>query len=137
MTNRPNLSGIDDPGPLTARVLAYEHALKRLVPTVQAPGDWEPLAAYIETDGFQRVGTFLEVQDWTQYAQMLTGWAKATTKFETTLQRVSEMPGLVYYEIEERHFHGDAVNTVNSMTVFAFNEDAKITLLNVYLQQPR
>lgn len=111
--------------------------MKRLVPSVRAPDDWEPLVEYIETDVFQRVGTFLEVQDWTQYAQMLTGWATATTKFETTLRRVSELRGLVYYEIEERHFRDDSVNTVNSMTVFTFNRESRIERLNVYLQQPR
>ena len=45
--------------------------------------------------------------------------------------------GLVYFEVEERHFRGDNVNVVNSMTVFEFNDDGKIRHLDVYLQQAR
>ena len=78
-----------------------------------------PLADFVAVDEFERVGTFLEVQDWQQYTAMLTQWASATAKFETTVRRVSELPGLVYFEVEERHFRGDDVHVVNSMTVFA------------------
>ena len=44
---------------------------------------------------------------------------------------------LVYYEIEERHFRGDKVNVINSMTVFEFDANDRIRRLNVYLQQAR
>ena len=37
---------------------------------------------------------------------MLTQWASATDSFETTVRRISEVDGLVYFEIEERHFRG-------------------------------
>ena len=37
---------------------------------------------------------------------MLTQWARAIDDFETTVHRVSELPGLVYFETEERHFGG-------------------------------
>jgi hypothetical protein len=127
----------DESGPLTRRVLAYEQAMRHLVPTVKDPADWAPLAEFVATDDFERVGTFLEVQDWDQYAEMLTKWATATDSFETTVRRVTELPGLVFYEIEERHHRGDTVHVVNSMTVFQFDETAKIRHLDVYLQQPR
>ena len=126
-----------DAGPLARQVLAYEQTLKRLVPTVRRPRDWEPLAQFVAVDDFERIGTFLERQDWLQYTEMLTKWASTTTKFETTVRRASELPGLVYYEIEERHFHGDSVTTVGSMTVFAFDEHGMINHLDVYLQRPR
>jgi hypothetical protein len=102
---------------------------------VKTTGDWAPLAEFVAVDEFERVGTFLEVQDWQQYTQMLTGWARATSRFETSVRRVSELPGLVYFEIEERHFRGDDMNVVNSLTVFEFNPAGKIRRLNVYLQQ--
>lgn len=123
--------------PLTRKVLDYEQAMKRLVPAITAPDDWAPLAEFVAVDTFERVGTFLEVQDWQQYTEMLTQWASATEKFETTVRRISEVPGLVYFEIEERHFRGGNVHVVNSMTVFAFDEDGKIRHLDVYLQQAR
>jgi len=127
----------DQSGPLTRSVLAYTQAMGELVPNVAEPADWAPLTEFVAVDDFERVGTFLEVQDWDQYTQMLTGWAAATDSFETTLRRVNELPGLVYDEIEERHHRGEGVHVVNSMTVFAFDERGKIRHLDVYLQQPR
>ena len=130
-------STIENAGPLTRAVLEYEQTIKRLVPTVEAPADWAQLAEFVAVDEFERVGTFLEVQDWQQYTEMLTHWAKATTRFETTVQRISETARLVYFEIEERHYRGASTNVVNSMTVFDFDEAGKIRRLSVYLQQPR
>jgi hypothetical protein len=127
----------DESGPLTRRVLDYDGAMRRLVPEATDPADFAPLAEYVAVDDFERVGTFLEVQDWGQYTEMLTKWAAATDSFETTVRRITEAPGLVYYEIEERHHRGDRVHTVNSMTVFAFDDDGKIRHLDVYLQQAR
>jgi hypothetical protein len=127
----------ENAGPLTRKVLDYEQAMKRLVPTIEAPADWAPLAEFVAVDTFERVGTFLEVQNWQQYTEMLTHWASATETFETTVRRISELPGLVYFEIEERHFRGGDVHVVNSMTAFEFDEDGKIRHLDVYLQQPR
>jgi hypothetical protein len=111
--------------------------MKRLVPAITAPADWAPLAEFVAVGEFERVGTLLEVQDWQQYTEMLTQWASATETFETTVRRISEMPGLVYFEIEERHVRGGSINVVNSMTVFEFDEDGRIRHLAVYLQQPR
>jgi len=122
-------------GPLTQRVLEYDRAMQRLVAEVRDPPDWAPLTEFVAVADFERVGTFLEVQNWDEYTEMLTRWASATESFETTLRRISEIGTLVYYEIEERHFRGDNVNVINSMTVFEFDTNEKIRRLNVYLQQ--
>jgi hypothetical protein len=126
-----------DQGHLTRRVLAYEHALKGLVPHVTGPKDWAPLVEFVAVDEFERVGAFLEVQTWEQYTEMLTLWASTIAKLETSVKRISELPGVVYFEIEERHFRGDTVSVGNSLTVFEFDDDSKIRRLRVYLQQPR
>ena len=127
----------DSPGPLTRTVLDYTKTMERLVPTVQASSDWDPLEEFVAVDEFSRVGSFLEVHDWPQYIAMLTRWASGNNAFETTVRRVSEFGDVVYYEVEERHFRGDKVHVINSMTVFAFNGDGKIRHLDVYVQQPR
>ena len=124
-------------GPLTRKVLEYEQTMRRLVPDLEGPADWAPLAEYVAVDEFERVGTFLEVQNWQQYTEMITQWARATESFETTVRRISEIDPFVYFEIEERHFRSGSVNVVNSMTVFEFDDDGKIRHLNVYLQQAR
>jgi len=122
---------------LTRKVLDYTQTMQRLVPGIEVPADWAPLATFVAVDEFERVGTFLEVQDWQQYTEMLTQWASATDSFESTVHRISELDGLVYFEIEERHFRGGSVQVVNSMTVFAFDQHGKIRHLDVYLQQAR
>ena len=135
--HRPTGNAAGSTGPLTRRVLDYERVMKRVVAEVRDPLDWAPLAEFVAVEDFERVGTFLEVQNWNQYTEMLTRWASATESFETTVRRISEFGALVYYEIEERHFRGDNVNVINSMTVFEFDAHEKIRRLNVYLQQAR
>ena len=130
-------AGVESAGPLTRRVLDYTEAMRRLVPDIASPADWAPLASFVAVDDFERVGTFLEVQDWQQYTEMLTGWASATDSFETTVRRISEVDDLVYFEIEERHHRGGSTHVVNSLTVFAFDGDGRIRHLDVYLQQAR
>jgi hypothetical protein len=124
-------------GPLTRTVLAYTDTMQRLVPTVQRVEDWAPLAEFVAVDEFSRVGVFMEEQDWPAYVEMLTKWASGNHAFETTARRISEFGDVVYYEIEERHFRGDTVHVVNSMTVFAFDGEGRIRHLDVYVQQPR
>jgi hypothetical protein len=126
---------MNDTGPLTRKVLDYVATMQRLVPTAKTPADWAPLTAFVAVDDFERVGTFLEVQDWQQYTALLTQWSSATGRFETVVRRTSEVDQLVYYEVEERHQRSDGVHVINSMTVFAFDDDGKICHLDVYLQQ--
>ena len=133
----PIPSDLAEVGPLTRHVLAYEQAMRDLVPLVKSAADWRPLEHFVATESFVRVGTFLEVQDWPQYAEMLTTWANTIDSFETKVRRVAEVEDRVYYEIEERHARGSNVNIVNSMTVFAFNQEKMMRRLDVYLQQPR
>lgn len=122
-------------GPLARRVLGYTEAMRALVPGVAGPDDWSPLEEFVAVDGFERVGTFCEVQDWAQYTEMLTKWASATDSFETTVHRINEVGDLVYFEIEERHHRGARVDVVNSMTVFRFDDTRRIRHLDVYLQR--
>ena len=126
---------MDEIGPLTRKVMQYQDTVRQLVPTVKTPEDWAPLASLIAIDRFERIGTFLDVQNWQQYTEMLSGWAQSVDSFETTVRRVSELPELVYFEIEERHFFGGSAHVVNSMTVFEFDAAAKICHVDVYLQQ--
>jgi hypothetical protein len=118
-------------------VADYTATMQQLVPTITTDADWAPLAAFASIDDFERVGTFLEAHDWPHYVTMLTQWASAVDRFEITVRRVTETGRLVYYEIEERHFRGDDVNVVNSMTVFEFDDSDRICHLDVYLQQAR
>jgi limonene-1,2-epoxide hydrolase len=127
---------VDEYGPLTKKVLDYQDTVRSLVATVKSPEDWAPLGEFLAKAEFERIGPFLDVQDWPQYAEMVNGWAQGVQSFETTVRRISELPHRVYFEVEERHLYGDDWLVVNSMTVFEFNEDGKIRHLDVYLQSP-
>jgi len=139
MSKAPNppVDAAGSAGALTRRVFDYDRTMKGLVAGVESPVDWAPLDEFVAVDDFERVGTFLEVQNWSQYTEMLSKWAAATDSFETSVRRISEFGSLVYYEIEERHIRGDKVNVINSMTVFEFDAREKIRRLHVYLQQAR
>lgn len=128
---------LDSSGPLTRVVLEYVEAIERLLPVVRSPADWAPLATFVAVEDFERVGTFLEVQNWQQYTEMLTSWAAATERFETSIRRTAEVAHYVYLEVEERHFRGADPAVVNSMTVFDFDGAGRIRHLDVYLQQSR
>jgi hypothetical protein len=130
------------PGSLSKVVLDYEAAMRAVVKSAVESGsravDWTPLEEFVATSEFERVGTWMEVSDWQQYTAFLTQWASASAGFETVIRRVSELPGLVYLEVEERHTRPDGrVDVVNSLSVYEFTDEAKIRHLDVYLQSPR
>jgi hypothetical protein len=128
---------MNDYGYLTKKVIAYQDTVKGLVSSATTPQDWvAPLGEFIAADEFERTGPFLDVQNFTQYTEMVNGWAQGTQDFDTTVRRVSELPLRVYFEVEERHQIGDTNLVVNSMSVFEFNDDEKIRRLDVFLQQP-
>jgi hypothetical protein len=128
---------VTEPGPLTQKVIEYQEVMKRLVPSAHEPQDWDPLAQLVAIDEFERVGTFREVHNWPQYVEILCQWAGSIGTFETTVKQITELPGLVYFEIEERHFAEERITVVNSLTVFEFDGDEKIRNIRVYLQQAR
>ena len=124
-------------GQLSAKVLEYDRIISRLVPAAKEPGfnqaDWAPLAELIAVDEFERVGILREVMNWDQYRDFLTRWA-ASKGFWTRLRRISEVPPLVYFEVEEHHLKDGSETVINSMSVFEFNDAGKVRHLDVYLQ---
>lgn len=121
-------------GPLTKQVLEYSDRIRKVAATPTSD-DWSAVAELVAVDQFERVGTFLEVQNWQEYTTMLTDWASGVDRFETETHRISEIDNLVYYEIEERHFVGDVTAVLNSLTIFDFDDDGKIRHLDVFMQK--
>jgi len=126
---------------LAQQVLDFEATVKRLVKAAKDPGftaaGWAPLAEFVAVREFERVGTWMEVMNWQQYTEFMTQWASSSMGFDTVLRRISELPGLVYLELEERHTRPGGVAVVNSLSVYEFSAGGKIKHLDVYLQQPR
>src|SRR5688572_11244132 len=99
----------NEPGPLTEVVHAFVAAQGEvLAKGVTQPSDWDPVAAFVHTERFKRVGAYLEEFDWEAYKAFLTGWASGGTRFEMTVFHLSEIGNAVFQEIEERHHRDDA-----------------------------
>ncbi|QEN16152.1 hypothetical protein ACRDU6_28740 [Mycolicibacterium sp. ELW1] len=122
---------------LSQRVLDYSALMKRLVDEAKQPGfgteSWAPLAELVDTQNFVRVGNFKEVMNWDTYIAFLTNWA-TSSEWESEFKRVTEAGSVVFLELEERSRIGDFSNSVNSVSVYEFDQSEKITRIDVYLQ---
>lgn len=128
---------IDDYAGRSRTVLQYGLTTKRLVDEAKKPGfsaeSWAPLATLVATDEFERVGAFKEVMDWPAYVDFLTNWA-TSSEWECSLRRITETPDAVFLELEERSRIGEFANSVNSLSVYAFDDAGKIRHIDLYLQ---
>lgn len=122
---------------LSRTILDYSALMKRMVDEAKKPGfgadSWGPLAELIDTENFERVGNFKEVMNWQDYVNFLTGWA-AHSEWDCSFKRITESGNTVFLELEERSRIGDFSNSVNSASIYEFNDDGKITHIDVYLQ---
>lgn len=130
---------IDQYSGLSRQVLEYSRLMKQLVDQAKQPGfseaSWAPVAAMVDTERFQRVGNFKEVMTWGEYIAFLTPWAMSSG-WECSFRRVTEAPGLVFLELEERSEIGGHTSVVNSVSVYQFDAAGKLFHLDIYLQMP-
>jgi hypothetical protein len=125
---------------LSRNVLRYSEEFLRLVNKMKQPGfseaDWAPLEGLVDVQNFQRVGVFLtqrvEVSNWQQYKQFITQYA-GKTSWEGTLRRITEVPGLVFLELEERNTRDGVTDVSNTVTIYKFDTAGKLRNLDVYV----
>jgi len=125
---------------LSRKVLQYSERFLQIVNKIKQPGfsatDWAPLEALVDVRSFQRVGVFLtnraEVSNWQQYKQLITQYGGATA-WEGTLRRITEVPGLVFLELEERNTRDGVTDVSNTVTIYEFNQGGKLCKLDVYV----
>jgi hypothetical protein len=137
-----------DYGGLSRTVLQYSEEFLRVVNKMKQPGfsetDWARLEDLVDVESFQRVGVFLtarvEVSNWQQYKQFITQYG-GKTSWEGTLRRITEVPGLVYLELEERNTRDGVTDVANTVTIYKFTSAGKLCNLDVYVahigQRPR
>ena len=122
---------------LSRKVLDYSLIMKQMVDAAKQPGfsvaSWAPLAQFVATDGFERVGNFKEVMNWSDYIAFLTNWAP-TSDWECSFKRITEKGNVVFLELEERSRTGPYNSVVNSVSVYEFDDAGKIRHLDIYLQ---
>ena len=118
-------------------VLEYSIVVKRLVDAAKKPGftfdSWAPLGELVAVEDFERVGPFKDVMHWPGYVEFLTNWA-TSSEWECSFKRITETEDLVFLELEERSTVNDYTSSVNSISVYDFDDTGKITHVDVYLQ---
>ena len=125
---------------LSRKVLQYSENFLRIVNKIKQSGcgdaDWAPLEDLVDVRNFKRVGVFLtnqaEVSNWQQYRGLITQYGGATA-WEGTLRRITEVPGLVFLELEERNTRDGVTDVSNTVTIYKFNDAAKLSNLDVYV----
>ena len=130
----------DDYSGLSRKVLQYSDRFNRLVGRLKSPdfseADWAPIEELVDVDNYERLGVFLtstsEVIDWQQYKKYITQYA-GSTSWEGTVRRITEVPGLVFLELEERNSRDGVTDVSNTVTIYKFNDAEKLTNLDVYV----
>jgi hypothetical protein len=125
---------------LARKVLQYSESFLRIVNKIKQPGfgeaDWAQIEGYVDVPHFRRLGVFLtgraEVSNWQQYKQLITQYGGMTT-WEGTLRRITEVPGLVFLELEERNTRDGVMDVANTVTIYEFNSASKLCKLDVYV----
>jgi hypothetical protein len=125
---------------LSRKVLQYSENFLRIVNKIKQSGcsdaDWAPLEELVDVKNFQRVGVFLtnqaEVSNWQQYKGLITQYGGATA-WEGTLRRITEVPGLVFLELEERNTRDGVTDVSNTVTIYKFNNAGRLSKLDVYV----
>jgi hypothetical protein len=125
---------------LSRAVLQYSEQFLQIVNKMKQPGfsgaDWAPLEDLVDVENFRRMGVFLtervEVSNWQEYKKFITQYG-GKTSWEGTLRRITEVPGLVFLELEERNMRDAATDVANTVTIYEFNRAGKLCKLDVYV----
>ncbi|WP_395337128.1 hypothetical protein WBP06_21575 [Novosphingobium sp. BL-8H] len=125
---------------LTRKVIEYSEAFSRLVEKSKTrpleDADWADIERLVDVDSYVRMGVFLspqaEVIDWAKYKYYITQYA-AGTSWEGTLRHVTEQPGRVILELEERNARGGVTDVSNTVTIYEFDDAERIRHLDVYV----
>jgi len=125
---------------LSRTVLQYSEQFLQIVNKMKQPGlseaDSARLEDLVDVESFQRVGVFLtervEVSNWHQYKQFITQYG-GKTSWEGSLRRITEVPGLVFLELEERNTRDGVTDVANTVTIYKFNSAGKLCHLDVYV----
>ena len=125
---------------LSRKVLQYCERFRTLVGRIKQPGfseaDWAPVEELVDVDRFRRQGTFLtaraEVSNWQQYKKLITEYG-GMTSWEGTLRRITEVPGLVFLELEERNSRDGMTDVSHTVTIYEFDAAGKLHRLDVYV----
>lgn len=125
---------------LTRKVIEYSEVFSQLVEKAKtqplAPTDWATIEQLVDVGSYVRLGVFLgpqaEVIDWAKYKFYISQYA-AGSSWEGTLRHVTEQPGRVILELEERNSRSGVMDVSNTVTIYEFDDADRIRHLDVYV----
>ena len=125
---------------LSRKVVEYSAAFTALVNTAkQRPltdADWQALESLVDVDRFERLGVFLGAEaerfGWATYKEYIAKYGTGTD-WEGTLRQVTETPGRVILELEERNIREGVTHVSNTVTIYDFTDDGRVHHLDVYV----
>lgn len=125
---------------LSRKVIAYSEAFQQIVKNAKAgslgPGDWDRIEQLVDVGAYRRLGVFAtpqaEVLDWQTYKSYISRYAGATS-WEGTLRHITEQPGRVILELEERNTVNGKTDVSNTVTIYGFDAAEKLVSLEVYV----
>lgn len=125
---------------LSRKVLQYSEGFSKIVERLKkgpvSDTDWASFEQVVDVDNFERVGVFLtpqaEVCGWKQYKDTISKYA-GNTSWEGTLRHITEKPGQVILELEERNTRDGKTDISNTVTIYEFNEAGQVRHLDVYV----
>ena len=125
---------------LSRKVLQYCENFRRITSRMKQPGfseaEWATVEELVDVGSFRRMGVFLtktsEVSNWQQYRKLISEYG-GMTSWEGTLRRITEVPGLVFLELEERNSRNGVTDVSNTVTIYEFNGAGKLCKLDAYV----
>jgi hypothetical protein len=125
---------------LSRKVIEYSEHFKLIVEKIRqkqlTDADWTAMEKLVDVENFRRVGVFLtntvETSTWAQYKSLI-GQYGGMTDWEGTLRRITEVPGLVFLELEERNTRNGITDIANTVTIYKFNSTNRLSQLDVYV----
>lgn len=125
---------------LARKVLEYSEHFSRIIEKIKlsqpTQADWARMEELVDVERFRRVGVFLtntvETSTWSEYKSLI-GQYGGMTHWEGTLRRITEVPDLVFLELEERNTRNGIMDIANTVTIYKFNQAKKLSQLDVYV----
>lgn len=125
---------------LSRTVLEYSEAFSAIVAKAKTSAltdaDWAPFERLVDVDAFERHGVFLGAKaerfGWKTYTSYISQYAGGTA-WEGTLRNITETPGRVILELEERNTRDGVTDVSNTVTIYEFGDAGKLRHLDVYV----
>lgn len=112
----------------------YKEICERSQHSKITAADFDPIAELLAADEFTRIGIYKDEADWPLCLEKYLQFA-GTSLWSGKLRYINTVGNIVFQELEETITRPQGANVINTMSVYEFNDDDKVTALRVYLQQ--